>query len=434
VLRAATEPLAQRAGVEMAPSLLFVLLLAPNVMAIWFCATRLKRRLGSIVAMTLIGIAFVLLLSVAYLLRCPFGMRAPGSFCSAMVTNPPWTLLTSVATAPALVLLWLWRTQAKDSELRQAATRLRQTAKELRQAQAGVEAAAVRALREERTKRFTDAIRMLGDTNTAVQLGAVYSLESLAADADEERSRVTETLCAFLRVVSKPPPEPHPGEDEWHQPAVVQSAFTVIGRLPKSTTRIDMRRARLQGMEGDGIDLRGAFLPEADLTSARLDGANFHKADLDRTVLFSALLCGANFIEARLTGANIQRAEMVNAQLTRAILRDADLLGADLTNANLVDADLGRANLKFCNLKSANLRGANLSGSDLSNADLLGVNLDGAHFGDTRYSSKTLFPAGFDASANHLTLVDGFGNPIPMPPKEPPPHSEVPGPTEPELT
>lgn len=92
----------------------------------------------------------------------------------SMFSSPPWPLFTGLATLPALVLIWIWRTSHKDDELR---------------------------LSQEThiTNRFVAALQLLPDTNgDDAQIGAIYALERLARDSAADREAVRKTLTAFV--------------------------------------------------------------------------------------------------------------------------------------------------------------------------------------------------------------------------------------------
>lgn len=88
------------------------------------------------------------------------------------------------------------------------------------------------------------------------------------------------------------------------------------------------------------VDLTGAKLERAVLSSADLTGANLTRADLVVADLTEANLEAANLTEAELsaanlTGANLMRANLTDAYLNLAFLTRADLTGAYLTGAHL---------------------------------------------------------------------------------------------------
>ena len=102
-------------------------------------------------------------------------------------------------------------------------------------------------------------------------------------------------------------------------------------------------------------DLRGAFLPFANLNRAYLLKADLSGANLNRVNLSNADLGHANLSEAELNGANLRR-----ASLYKTNLRGADLGSASLHEADLTEAILSGANLVGTNLRGADLRGAHL--------------------------------------------------------------------------
>jgi hypothetical protein len=82
------------------------------------------------------------------------------------------------------------------------------------------------------------------------------------------------------------------------------------------------------------VDLRGAFIPEIDLSEARLVGADLSgailtEADLTRSYLHQAKLSGAD-----LNGADLRGAILTEADLSRAYLHQAKLNGANLTGVS----------------------------------------------------------------------------------------------------
>ena len=124
----------------------------------------------------------------------------------------------------------------------------------------------------------------------------------------------------------------------------------------------------------EGINLRFAWLHNADLRNANLRGvrlkytnlnnANLSGANLRFAKLYRSSLVNANFGFADLRKSNLLQTNLSNASLTNANLSDSSLIRANLTEANLSYADLSR--VKFNN---AFFRGAFLNQTSLNNAD-----------------------------------------------------------------
>ena len=91
------------------------------------------------------------------------------------------------------------------------------------------------------------------------------------------------------------------------------------------------------------VDLSGAFLPAADLSSLRgadLSGAFLISANLGGSILSDANLKGADLMYANLDHTELDGADLRNADLTRASLEEADLSGANLSGATVTKEQL----------------------------------------------------------------------------------------------
>jgi uncharacterized protein YjbI with pentapeptide repeats len=346
--------------------------------------------------------------------------------CKALVDSPPWAFLTGIAAAPAILLTWYWSTTQKNEDI-------------------------ALGRRQERSMRFVEAVKLLAEGDKLdARSGAVYSLESLARDSKEERARVVEALCTFVRqhgvdVVDD-------GTAVTKQPADVQTAFAVVCRLADVKGRtLDLRGSRLRGIEWTDpnvrvqridltkADLRDAVFRDAKFEDALLGGANLENADLqgarlqaylgDATltnarlsgsdlssaILTSARLTGARLIGTNLTGANLASARLEGATLSGTILdgadlRDAHLEQTSLTTCTLQGANLERAHLKGAVTADAKLKGARFGGADCCDAhfeatDLREVDLAGAMLRGACYDSRTQFPNAFDPEAQGMLKV-----------------------------
>jgi uncharacterized protein YjbI with pentapeptide repeats len=160
----------------------------------------------------------------------------------------------------------------------------------------------------------------------------------------------------------------------------------------------NLRRVKLAGLRGDGLDLSDADLRESDLTGVRWKGCALRDARLDGADLTGAVLRMCDLNQARLTGATLTDAHLENSSaagarfdeadlsgailtdtdFSRASFRDANLEGVEATGADFRGADLRGAWLKNAQLTDADLRGADLTDAILDGADLRGANLTGA--------------------------------------------------------
>jgi hypothetical protein len=126
--------------------------------------------------------------------------------------------------------------------------------------------------------------------------------------------------------------------------------------------RPDLREVDLQG-----IDIRGAYLAEADLSLVDFSGRDLSGMNLEF----------ADFTEAKFNNANLTKAD-----LRRSIFFRADLIGANLEGAELQAADFRQAYLMKANLRRIYLGGVDFTQAALTHADLTESTLNGTIFGE----------------------------------------------------
>ena len=137
------------------------------------------------------------------------------------------------------------------------------------------------------------------------------------------------------------------------------------------------------GTSLEGINLRNAFMRNANLS-----GLNLANADLQQ-----AKLQGSSFASADLRGTTLSLADFSEAILLVARLNDAKAPGAIFRGANLSGAHLDDGIFS-----QADFTGANLVSSHVERADLIGASLAGANLTCTELWKATLFrSSGLDA-------------------------------------
>ena len=346
--------------------------------------------------------------------------------CKGAEKSPPWTLLSGVAAAPALLLTWYWRTKHRTEELKQRGEQLKQRDEELKHRTKEL------SITEDRQtgERYARAVELLGSDKANVRLGGVYALEKLAK-SEEHHGSCLKTLSAYFRdgvaawrkeegAKASQPPEASKKTEEDAKPKPkdlpidLLAAFTVALQVrDKTEERVDfsgvdlhevrLKRCSLQGADLQGADLHGADLgyadlQDADLRFADLQDAEMKFANLQKVNLQHAKLQDADLLYAKLQKANLQHAKLQDASLFSANLQHATLGGAvepleplgniglqilnlvtDLQDAKLQYAEMQHANLEGVNLKGANLQHAKLQGANLQDANLEGANLQDAN-------------------------------------------------------
>jgi len=150
---------------------------------------------------------------------------------------------------------------------------------------------------------------------------------------------------------------------------------------------LDLAAAVLHGAHLEGAILTGARLRAADLTDASLDGALLGGAHLEAAILSHASLPGATLDAAHATGATFmevqaQQASFLGAELEDTLFDDAKLNGAVLRLARLQGSSLSSASLRGVDFTTANLAGASLQGAQLDErTNLRRITLDDREHG-----------------------------------------------------
>ena len=147
---------------------------------------------------------------------------------------------------------------------------------------------------------------------------------------------------------------------------------------------IDLREAKLNGIDLCRVDLRGADLNATVLLESDLNSANLSKARLNGVVLGNSQVGYANLSDATLIGANfggsfLQRSNLSNSDLRDSNFINADLRDTDLTNTRLDGADFLYANLAMSDLSKASFKNVRMGSTNFGYNDLSDTkNLDRA--------------------------------------------------------
>jgi hypothetical protein len=273
----------------------------------------------------------------------------------------PLQLLTALLTVLA-VLVGAWLGFQQLTEDRDQARQDRQLT---RQGQA--------------SERFTRAIDQLSSRRVETRIGGIYGLDQIAEQSPENTGPVAEVLLAWLNGRPRPPTQPYAPLRE--RAPDVQAALSVLTRQRYFSIvafRLDLQGLDLKGADLPNANLFGALLRDADLTRSRLDGADLRDAHLSH---------------ADLDGASLRDVDLRGTKLHGAHLHHADLSGADLRD---VDLDVTKIFGTSADTSGPDLRGTILSGADLRGADLYGVDLSSAKLRGAKVDERTRWPRGFD--------------------------------------
>ncbi|HGG4020719.1 TPA: type III secretion system effector PipB2 [Salmonella enterica subsp. enterica serovar Aberdeen] len=138
-----------------------------------------------------------------------------------------------------------------------------------------------------------------------------------------------------------------------------------------------------------GMNLKGAVLTGANLTSENLCDADLSGANLEGAVLFMADCEGANFKGANLSGTSLGDSNFKNACLEDSIMCGATLDHANVSGATLIRADMSGATLQGATIMAADMEGAILTRANLQKASFISTNLGEADLSEANLKNTS---------------------------------------------
>jgi len=215
----------------------------------------------------------------------------------------------------------------------------------------------------------------------------IASLEGLDVEGEEIIAKIAELRQRRVEVEAQRPAlkaeHPRPTRDELEAAA---AAGTPMHN--RDLGFLNLRGARLAG-----IDLTGSLLEETDLAEADLTGAVLRDCSVQQCRLTRATLRGADLSGLIPTETDLSGADFTDAVMTQVLLPQAELDGCSLAGAILDDAVLAQANLADTDLSGARAERAIMFGADLSRASLDHAELSRAVFMDAKLEDASLFRA-----------------------------------------
>ncbi len=206
--------------------------------------------------------------------------------------------------------------------------------------------------RAQSSERLSAALASLSEESVASRLGGISVLGGLLRHSTDDYQVVVDALCAFVRNATSSAEyrrdfaDRRPRDD-------VQGALTALA----------MRRWSFGLGEPVAVDLRGTFLPQADLRNGNLTGFDFGGADLVGAVFWQATLGKANFQKAQLRGADFRRTDLRQTNFLEASAEESLFRGAFLTRTNFTRAIVSGAAFSDSKLSRVRFASADLTGA-----------------------------------------------------------------------
>jgi uncharacterized protein YjbI with pentapeptide repeats len=150
--------------------------------------------------------------------------------------------------------------------------------------------------------RFFKAAELLGNERSIdARVAALFALEQLANDSDDQYRQVMEVISTFIRRRSD-----EVRSDGWgvsKAPQDIEAAITILGRRQRTIGR----------GEQTGLNLRGAFLRSVSLRNAEFQLVDLAGANLADTQFYSCNFAGARFDEAQLQDSTWEDCILISA-------------------------------------------------------------------------------------------------------------------------
>ncbi len=188
--------------------------------------------------------------------------------------------------------------------------------------------------REQLSKRFTEAVKQLGDDKITIRLGGIAGLWAMATESDhaEDRIMVLDVLCAFVRESSRDTLMTVPTHP------VIQDTEEITGKPELQILPTDIAIAMKKVMSiGPGFTPKKEYwrdLRRASLVKLEGRQSNFYRTDLSEADLSEADLSEANLSDANLSGANLSEATLTRSQFESAITDETTIPPAEFLPEN----------------------------------------------------------------------------------------------------
>jgi len=213
------------------------------------------------------------------------------------------------------------------------------------------------------TERFSKSIAQLGDQNEDVRIGAIVSLDRLAADSTIDYPRVVQVLETFIRS--------HAAKVRSDDiPADVQMAMVSLSR--RAFASGDKRRLQLRELYLQGVDVEGGSFAWSDFCYSTLTDARLIRCDLK-----NAEFSFGSFSRGFLSESDLRHASFYHCNLERTFFNGTDCRDVDFSGSNLASADFSdrRDPDGTMFVPAPKLDGACFRGADTANTGFRGSDL-----------------------------------------------------------
>lgn len=175
--------------------------------------------------------------------------------------------------------------------------------------------------------QINKTITLMGDENEYVRIGAIYSIEQLAASHPENREVVANILTSYARSTFSW--KNNKLSDRKNE--VAQATMLVITKhvIPSHDVSVDLSNTDLRRLELEGKDFSKCAFIETHFEVADLLNSNFKGSTLTGSVFDGANLTGASFVDANLSHASFKDSTFNNTDFSGANLSGVSGISKD---------------------------------------------------------------------------------------------------------
>jgi len=175
-------------------------------------------------------------------------------------------------------------------------------------------------------EQINKTVTLMGDENEYVRIGAIYSIEQLAASHPESKGIIANILTSYARSTFTWKKTELPERKN----EVAQAVLLVITKhISTHDGTVDLSKT----------DLRRLELDNKDLSKCTFIDTHFETADLLNSNFKGATLTGSVFDEANLTGTSFVGANLSHASFKGTTFNKTNFSGADLSRVAGISKD-----------------------------------------------------------------------------------------------
>lgn len=209
---------------------------------------------------------------------------------------------------------------------------------------------------------FNDAILHIGNKESQVRLGGIFSLHKLTNESSGYTETIIQILSTYIRQHCNDSINGYLSEE-------IQAAIDVITKNEKISSEkisfFNFNDIILNKYNFNNSELSESKLYNSEFIDVQFVEANFEKAKAYTTTFYNCNFYCANLKSADFTGAVFYESHLAYTDLSNVFASKSDFIEVNLENANLSGGDFSESKFHDSNLRGTVLYSTNLCGANL---------------------------------------------------------------------